>query len=84
MLIQDEESEDNEVIVNLVKDKYGNYVIQKMIEVSDKEDKEIIIQRIVNLKAMKKRDGFSKHVMNFIEKMGLVVNNENGNAGMGI
>ena len=84
MLIQDEESEDNEVIVNLVKDKYGNYVIQKMIEVSDKEDKEIIIQRIVNLQAMKKRDGFSKHVMNFIEKMGLVVNNDNGNNGIGI
>ena len=76
MLIQDEESEDNEVIVNLVKDKYGNYVIQKMIEVSDKEDKEIIIQRIVNLQATKKRDGFSKHVMNFIEKMGLIVGNE--------
>ena len=82
MPIRNEESEDNEIIVNLVKDKYGKYVIQKMIEVFGKEDKETIVHRIVNLQAMKPRDRFGKHVMKFIEKMGLIVNKENGNAGM--
>ena len=64
------DNETNEIIINLVKDKYGNYVIQKMIEVAEKGDKEKIVKKIVNSQTMKKRDGFSKHVMNFIEKLG--------------
>ena len=64
------DNETNEIIINLVKDKYGNYVIQKMIEVAEKGDKEKIVKKIVNSQMMKKRDGFSKHVMNFIEKLG--------------
>ena len=64
------DNENNEIIINLVKDKYGNYVIQKMIEVAEKGDKEKIVKKIVNSQTMKKRDGFSKHVMNFIEKLG--------------
>lgn len=71
------DNENNEIIVNLVKDKYGNYVIQKMIEVADKADKQLIIKKIINSQAMKKRDGFSKHVMNFIEKLGLGINASN-------
>ena len=71
------DNENNEIIVNLVKDKYGNYVIQKMIEMADKADKQLIIKKIINSQAMKKRDGFSKHVMNFIEKLGLGINASN-------
>ena len=41
-----------------------------MIENSEQEKKEIIIKRIISSQALKKRDGFSKHVINFIEKMG--------------
>ena len=57
-------------LLGLVKDKFGNYVVQKMIEYSDQEKKEFIIKRIISSQALKKRDGFSKHVINFIEKMG--------------
>ena len=57
-------------LLGLVKDKFGNYVVQKMIEYSDQEKKEVIIKRIISSQALKKRDGFSKHVINFIEKMG--------------
>ena len=54
----------------MVKDKYGNYVVQKMIEAADHKTKEQIIKRIINSQTLKKRDGFSKHVISFIEKMG--------------
>jgi len=52
----------------MVKDKYGNYVVQKMIEVAEPKMKDNIIKRIEDSNSLKKRDGFSKHVLNFIEK----------------
>jgi hypothetical protein len=42
----------------MVKDKYGNYVVQKMIEVADIKTKENIIKRIISSQSLKKRDGF--------------------------
>ena len=57
-------------LLSMVKDKFGNYVVQKMIEYSDQETKENIIKRIISSQSLKKRDGFSKHVINFIEKLG--------------
>ena len=55
----------------MVKDKYGNYVVQKTIEAADdQKTKDLIIKRIINSQTLKKRDGLSKHVINFIEKMG--------------
>jgi pumilio RNA-binding family len=62
--------EDNDSLLAMVRDKYGNYVVQKMIEHSDQKTKECIIKKISTSNALKKRDGFSKHVINFIEKMG--------------
>jgi hypothetical protein len=44
----------------MVKDKYGNYVVQKMIEVADGKTKENIIKRIISSQSLKKRDGFCK------------------------
>lgn len=49
--------EDNvhDSLITLVKDKFGNYVVQKMIEYSDNEQKERIIQKIITSGALKKR-----------------------------
>ncbi len=52
----------------MIKDKYGNYVVQKIIEVADPKTKENIIKKIEDSNSLKKRDGFSKHVLNFIDK----------------
>ena len=46
----------------MVKDKYGNYVVQKMIEVADNRTKENIIRRISTSNSLKKRDGFCKYI----------------------
>ena len=61
----------NNIIYNLVKDKYGNYVIQKMIELAELKSKEILVKKIISSNVLKKRDGFSKHVMGMIDKLGL-------------
>lgn len=76
----------NDSLLAMVKDKYGNYVVQKMIEVAESNTKEDIVKRIISSQSLKKRDGFckyifnflAKHVINFIEKMGFsagVLNN---------
>ena len=57
-------------LINLVKDKFGNYVVQKMIEYSDPEQREQIIQKIISSGAVKKKDSYSKHVITCIEKLG--------------
>lgn len=68
IISKDEKTSDS--LLAMVKDKYGNYVVQKTIEAADMKTKELIIKRIINSQTLKKRDGFSKHVINFIEKMG--------------
>jgi len=50
----------------MVKDKYGNYVVQKMIEVADNKTKENIVRRILTSNSLKKRDGFCKLIFFFI------------------
>ena len=65
ILKQDDEMK--ECLLSLVKDKFGNYVVQKIIEYSDLKTRKNIINRIISSQSLK-RDGFSKHVINFIEK----------------
>lgn len=48
----------NDSLLAMVKDKYGNYVVQKMIEVADLKTKENIVKRILTSNSLKKRDGF--------------------------
>ena len=50
----------NDSLLAMVKDKYGNYVVQKMIEVADSKTKENIVKRIITSQSLKKRDGFCK------------------------
>ena len=63
-------------ILSMVKDKFGNYVAQKLIEFSNEKTRENIIKRISSSQSLKKKDGFSKHVINFIEKLN---SSNNGN-----
>lgn len=54
----------------MLKDRYGNYVIQKCIEVSKGKQKEILIKKIKDCAyVLKKQQNYSRHVYNFIEKM---------------
>ena len=60
----------------MVKDKFANYVIQKMIEYSDNINQQILIKNILSNKNKLKNEGFSKHVLNYIEKINGKMNNK--------
>ena len=78
--------EDNvhDSLISLVKDKFGNYVVQKMIEYAPEKSRMLIVEHIMNNHELrKKKDAFAKHVINFIEKKGYLINltniNDNNN-----
>ena len=60
---------DEEIIINMVRDKFANYVVQKIIEFSDSDIQQYLINIILSRQNKIKNEGFSKHVLNFIEKL---------------
>ena len=71
------EDNSNKSIISLVKDKYGNYVVQKMIENSDNAKKDEIIKKIMNSSLSQKKEGYTKHVFNYIGKIGHKISSDN-------
>ena len=63
------EEKKNDVIISLVQDKFGNYVIQKIMEYSDPITKQKIIQEILKKENLVRNEGFSKHVIKYIQKL---------------
>jgi hypothetical protein len=61
-------------LISLVKDKFGNYVVQKMIEYSDDFKKDEIVKKILSSPMLKRKDGYTKHVLSYIEKLGYTIN----------
>jgi hypothetical protein len=68
---------DPNCIISMVKDRFANYVIQKMIEHSDYNTQQKIIKIIMNKQSKIKNDGFSKHVLNYIEKINSINSKNN-------
>ena len=56
-------------IINMVKDRFANYVIQKMIEHGDNNNQQKLIKIIMSKQNKIKNDGFSKYVLSYIEKI---------------
>ena len=56
-------------IISLVQNKFGNYVIQKIIEYSDFLTQKKIVQKILKNENLIKNEGFSKYVLNYIRKI---------------
>ena len=54
-------------IISLVKDKFGNYAVQKMIEYSDDDKKSQIVNKILDSKLLRRNDGYTKHVLLYIQ-----------------
>ena len=60
----------NGALYNMMRDRYGNYVIQKCIEVSTGKQREVLMKKITACaNVLKKQVNYSRHVYNFIEKM---------------
>lgn len=60
----------NGALYTMMKDRYGNYVIQKCIEVSKGKQREVLVKKITACaNVLRKQANYSRHVYNFIEKM---------------
>ena len=71
------EDSSNVSIISLAKDKYGNYVVQKMIEYSEDVKKDEIIKKIMNSSLSLKKEGYTKHVFSYIIKIGHKISPDN-------
>lgn len=53
----------------MMKDQFGNYVVQKVLETCDDQNRELILSRIkVHLNALK-RYTYGKHIVARVEKL---------------
>ncbi|KAD5961941.1 hypothetical protein E3N88_13414 [Mikania micrantha] len=61
--------DENEPLQAMMKDPFGNYVVQKVLETCDDQSREFILSRIkVHLAALK-RYTFGKHIVSRVEKL---------------
>ncbi|KAK8950784.1 hypothetical protein KSP39_PZI004841 [Platanthera zijinensis] len=62
-------NEENEPLQAMMKDQFGNYVVQKVLETCDDQNRELILSRIkVHLNALK-RYTYGKHIVARVEKL---------------
>ncbi|KAK6929171.1 Nucleic acid binding NABP [Dillenia turbinata] len=62
-------TEENEPLQAMMKDPFGNYVVQKVIETCDHQSRELILSRIkVHLNTLK-RYTYGKHIVSRVEKL---------------
>ncbi|KAI8997586.1 armadillo-type protein [Pilobolus umbonatus] len=67
-------------LVTMMKDQYANYVIQKMLDIVDDDQRELLVNRIKpHLQSLKKYT-YGKHLIQKVEKLlPLIANNDNSN-----
>ncbi|KAL1559523.1 pumilio 4-like isoform X2 [Salvia divinorum] len=62
-------TEENEPLQAMMKDPFGNYVVQKVLETCDDKSRELILSRIkIHLSALK-RYTYGKHIVSRVEKL---------------
>ncbi|KAF3319898.1 pumilio 3-like protein [Carex littledalei] len=62
-------TDETEPLQVMMKDQFGNYVVQKVMETCDEQNRELIISRIkVHLNALK-RYTYGKHIVARVEKL---------------
>ncbi|XP_016471291.2 pumilio homolog 4 [Nicotiana tabacum] len=62
-------TDENEPLQAMMKDPFGNYVVQKVLETCDDQSRELILSRIrVHLNALKKYT-YGKHIVSRVEKL---------------
>lgn len=55
--------------MDIMKDKYGNFVIQRILEISNENQRKFLIDKILKVALhMKKHRSHARHVFNYIEK----------------
>ena len=57
------------IFLILAKDKYGNYLVQKLLKTCDEKNRKIIIDKILSNKIIFKNDPYAKYVLKKIEEL---------------
>lgn len=63
-----------------MKDQYANYVVQKMIEVAENQQRKLLLQRIRPHMASLRKYTYGKHILAKLEKY-MVKSNDMGSLG---
>lgn len=58
------------VLVDMMKDQYANYVVQRMLELADKQQRHQLITRIRPLMGTLRKYNYGKHIITKLEKYG--------------
>jgi len=60
----------NNTLNDLIKDKYGNYVIQRVLDMSNEQGRKILIEKITKIGSFIKKQNktHARHVFTFLEK----------------
>ncbi len=66
------------VLVDMMKDQYANYVVQRMLELADKQQRHLLITRIRPLVGTLRKYNYGKHIITKLEKYGSGGNGSGG------
>ena len=67
-----DKTENDAPLYQMIKDRFGNYVVQKTYEMAEPQDKKVIAQKVLDIVPLiKKQNNYSKHVFTFLEKNGV-------------
>ena len=58
------------VLVEMMKDQFANYVVQRMLELADKQQRNSLITRIRPLVSTLRKYNYGKHIITKLEKYG--------------
>ena len=61
-------------LIVLTKNQYGNHVMQLLLKFCDMKTKKLIIEKILSDKDVKNKEGYSSHVLEYIEALNIMNN----------
>ncbi|KAG8057256.1 hypothetical protein GUJ93_ZPchr0002g26038 [Zizania palustris] len=64
-----EQTEGNNCLLAMMKDKYGNYVIQKMLETCNEQQKEVLVSRVKCHLPLLRKYTYGKHIISRVEHL---------------
>jgi len=69
VLGKENDSSNNSPLVQMVKDQYANYVVQKMIDVAEDDERQIIVARIRKHVPNLRKIPYGKHIISRVENL---------------
>ncbi|TGZ65744.1 hypothetical protein CRM22_005714 [Opisthorchis felineus] len=72
-------SSSNSSLIDMMKDQYANYVVQRMLELAEMDQRRSLISRIQPIQNLLRKFNYGKHIIAKLEKYKSTNNNNNNN-----